>query len=226
MALPWPICGAQFAHRRQPTADVHRSARAAERPAEAAARSCSVEATAAKTEQMMHRDPLENPQPLIRRVYSYVAYRIGEGADAEDVTSAAFERALRYRHTFDRNRGEPISWLIGIAARCVSDHLAHRSELLGEVPETAALGDIATDAAGRIDLQRAVASLDRRDRELVALRYGADLTARQIGDLLGMRTNAVEVALHRMLGALRDELERPAQGSHAAEPKRELRATE
>jgi DNA-directed RNA polymerase specialized sigma24 family protein len=48
-----------------------------------------------------------------------------------------------------------------------------------------------------------VQRLDERSRELVALRYGADLTARQIGELLGERTNTVEVALHRALGKLR-----------------------
>jgi len=37
---------------------------------------------------MFERDPLANPEPLIRRVYAYVAYRIGDGPDAEDVTSA------------------------------------------------------------------------------------------------------------------------------------------
>ena len=54
---------------------------------------------------MLRRDPLANPRPLIRRVYAYVAYRIGDGADAEDVTSATFERALRYRASFDPARG-------------------------------------------------------------------------------------------------------------------------
>ena len=38
------------------------------------------------------RDPLANPEPLIRRIHAYVAYRIGEGAEAEDVVSATFER--------------------------------------------------------------------------------------------------------------------------------------
>jgi RNA polymerase sigma-70 factor (ECF subfamily) len=52
-------------------------------------------------------------------------------------------------------------------------------------------------------ISRAVAALDDRDRELIALRYGADLTARQIAELLGARTNAIEVALHRALGRLR-----------------------
>ena len=49
--------------------------------------------------------------------------------------------------------------------------------------------------------------LPERDRELLALRYGADLTAAQIADVLGQRTNAVEVALHRALQRLRGILD-------------------
>ena len=55
-------------------------------------------------------------------------------------------------------------------------------------------------------LSRALARLGGVERDLVALRFGADLTARQIADVLGMQTNAVEVALHRALGRLRDVL--------------------
>src|SRR5436190_13199498 len=40
----------------------------------------------------MSNDPLADPEPLIRRIYAYVAYRIGDGPDAEDVTSATIER--------------------------------------------------------------------------------------------------------------------------------------
>jgi RNA polymerase sigma-70 factor (ECF subfamily) len=60
-------------------------------------------------------------------------------------------------------------------------------------------------------------TLDARDRELVALRYGADLTAKQIAELLGLRVNTVEVALHRVLRRMRtvldDEGGRPAPAS-------------
>jgi DNA-directed RNA polymerase specialized sigma24 family protein len=55
----------------------------------------------------MMRDPLANPRPLIRRVYAFVAYH-GRYPDAEDVTSATFECALRYRSTLDARRGEPL----------------------------------------------------------------------------------------------------------------------
>ncbi len=72
---------------------------------------------------MRSRDPLRRPEPLIRAVYAYVAYRIGPGADAEDLTSDVFERALRYRESFDPRKGTPTAWLIGIARRCVDGHL-------------------------------------------------------------------------------------------------------
>lgn len=152
-------------------------------------------------------DPLADPHLLIRRIYSYVAYRLGDGPDAEDVTSETFERALRYRSSFDSRRGDAAAWLIGIARRCIADATMKRRETAtGEVPER--LVESHGDASlRRLDLTAAVAQLDERDREIVALRYGADLTARQIGELLDMRTNAVEVALHRALTRLRTLLE-------------------
>ena len=57
---------------------------------------------------MARKDPLADPAPLIRRVYAYVAYRIGDGPDAEDLTSEVFERALKYRASYDPGRGGPL----------------------------------------------------------------------------------------------------------------------
>lgn len=151
------------------------------------------------------RDPFADPRPLIRRVYSYAAYRLGDGPDAEDVTSETFERALRYRESFDPRRGEPVTWLIGIARRCVADAALHRELPVEEPPERSVEGHEQA-AVQRLELAAALAGLDERERELIALRYGSDLTARQIGELLDMRTNAVEVALHRALVRLRREL--------------------
>jgi RNA polymerase sigma-70 factor, ECF subfamily len=151
-------------------------------------------------------DPFASPEPLIRRVYAYVAYRLGDGPAAEDVTSQTFERALRYRESFDGRRGDVVGWLIGIARRCIVD-AAPTEVPIAAVPETTSTGDLEADAIRRLDLTAALARLDERDRELLALRYGADLTARQIGEVLGLRTNSVEVALHRALARLRELLE-------------------
>jgi len=159
---------------------------------------------------MFRVDPLANPEPLIKRVYAYVAYRVGDGPDAEDLTSETFERAVRYRKSYDSSKGEPIAWLIGIARRCVVGRpppLEHASEQV-DAPDHRDLED---DALRRITLSSAVGHLEERDRELIALRYGADLTARQIAELQGAKTNAIEVALHRALGRLRTQLEAEAE---------------
>jgi RNA polymerase sigma factor (sigma-70 family) len=164
------------------------------------------------------RDPLANPAPLVKRVYAYVAYRIGDGADAEDITSEAFERALRYRDSFDPRRGNATSWLIGIARRCIADAALKRELPTHAVPEQ--LVESHEDRSHlKLEVAQALAALDERDRELVALRFGADLTARQIAELLDLKTNAVEVALHRVLARLRtsfDPGERRAERTRPA----------
>jgi RNA polymerase sigma-70 factor (ECF subfamily) len=152
---------------------------------------------------------LANPSELIRRVYAYVAYRIGPGPDAEDVTSEVFERALRYRESYDRSRGEPLSWLLGIARRCVDDAVRRARMEKPKASDPVPPQDLEAEAIQRLTVAAAIARLDERAQDLLALRYGADLTARQIGELLDLRTNAVEVALHRALSRLRPELEEP-----------------
>jgi RNA polymerase sigma factor (sigma-70 family) len=168
---------------------------------------------------MARKDPLADPAPLIRRVYAYVAYRIGDGVDAEDVTSEVFERALRYRSSYDPARGAVVPWLIGIARRCIDGR--RPLPVLGEPStERIAPGDLEATAVERLTLAAAISVLDDRSRDLLALRYGADLSARQIAILLGLKTNAVEVALHRALARVREELEGQVHpgGEHISDP--------
>ncbi len=170
-----------------------------------------------------NRDPLANPEELIPRIYAYAAYRLGHGPDAEDVTSEVFERALRYRKSYDRTKGEPIAWLLGIAHRCTNDVLAARSTSHGEIPDTEAAESVEEESVRRLSLEAAVAELGERDQELIALRFGADLTAAQIAQVVNLQTNAVEVALHRALERLRRILDRQGEASGeqrraAAEP--------
>jgi RNA polymerase sigma-70 factor (ECF subfamily) len=154
----------------------------------------------------MRRDPLAHPERLIRAVYAYVAYRVGPGMDAEDITSEVFERALRYRASYDPKRGDPMAWLIGIARRCVNGAYTGSHHDSASVEDRAAPGDLAEDAVRRLSLLDAVSRLGERDRELIALRYGADLTGRQIGSMLDMSPNAVDVAMHRAVERLRQAL--------------------
>lgn len=148
------------------------------------------------------RDPLADPRPLIRRVYAYVAYRVGDGSAAEEITGRALERAVRYRTSYDPDKGTPLAWVIGIANRCLSEAMPTTTVALDEARDAIALGDLEEEILVRDELARAMATLDERSRTLIALRYGADMTARQIAEILELSPHAVEVALGRALARL------------------------
>jgi RNA polymerase sigma factor (sigma-70 family) len=174
---------------------------------------------------MPDRDPLAEPAPLIRRIYAYVAYRIGDGAEAEDITSEVFERALKYRASYDPSRGAPVPWLLGITRRCLHDRAVRgRPEEPLDDWHGVSSQDVEAEAVQHLTLAAAIESLDERARDLLAMRYGADLTAREIGEVLGIKTNAVEVALHRLLAQMRVDLDdarlkRPGRHTGRAAPR-------
>ena len=132
------------------------------------------------------RDPLEQPEEAIRRVYAYVAYRIGAGPDAEDVTSATIERAIRYRGSYRKDDGSPAAWLIGIARRCIADHFATGSAISrsGRKPNSPGRTTRAKRPSDRPPTRR------RWSRHPLArpcaLRYGADLSSKEIGSMYDM----------------------------------------
>jgi RNA polymerase sigma-70 factor (ECF subfamily) len=156
-------------------------------------------------------DPLARPKPLLRQVYAYAAYRVGPGPDAEDVLSDVLERALRGRSTYDPARGAPIAWLIGIARHVIAER-REGVKTIAAFPEVADETDIEAQTIDRLALDEALARLPERDQELLAMRYGADLSAAAIAEVLEMQVNAVEVALHRALGRLRGLMTEPAGG--------------
>jgi RNA polymerase sigma factor (sigma-70 family) len=150
------------------------------------------------------RDPLQDPKPLIRRVYSYVAYRIGEGADAEDVTSAVFERAVRYRSSYDASKGDATAWVLGIARRTLAEHLGRPVPVPVPDEDFEEAESAHEDATiQRLTLEEALVTLPDRDRDLLSLRYGADLKVREIAAVLEIETHAAEVALARASARLR-----------------------
>ena len=156
---------------------------------------------------MLRHDPLRDPEPLIERVYAYVAYRIGGGPDAEDVTSETFERAVRYRKSYDPAKGTPLSWVLGIARRCTNAAIAEKRTGWLELIETEAPGDLEAETAERLELENALAQLPAADFEVLSLRYDADLSAKKIAEVLDSTPGAIRVALHRAHGRLRNTLE-------------------
>jgi len=139
-------------------------------------------------------------------VYAYVASLLRDRAAAEDVTALAFERALRKRRSFDRARGSERAWLFGIARNAALDELRRRSRTAALVtdPPDEAVADPHDDADRRATVRAALASLDPRERELIALKFHAGLSNAEIAKVIGASESAAGTRLHRAVTKLRE----------------------
>jgi RNA polymerase sigma-70 factor (ECF subfamily) len=146
------------------------------------------------------------------KVYGFFAYRVANREDAEDLTQQTFERALRAWARFDPKRAPLGVWLIAIARNLLIDHYRRGDSALHEP-----LDEVAEERLGSglpepnlgidPDLAEALAALSARDREIVALRFGADLSGPEIAALSGLSLANVQQILSRSLRRLRAALE-------------------
>jgi len=141
------------------------------------------------------------------RVFSYFRYRGFDRATAEDLTSATFEKAWRARERYRRDRAAVSTWLLAIARNAAVDQL-RRSRPAVPLEETSLRNDETpeTEALRRAQSRRLhalLAALPERERELVALKYGAGATNRAIATITGLGESNVGTILHRTIGALR-----------------------
>jgi RNA polymerase sigma factor (sigma-70 family) len=142
-------------------------------------------------------------------VYAYVASLVRDTAAAEDVTATAFERAYRKRSRFDPNRGEPRAWLFGIARNAALDELRRRgrqAELAAEPADlaTAPAHESAEASERRLAISGALAGLEARERELIALKFFAGLSNVEIAAVVGVSESNAGTKLHRAVTKLRE----------------------
>jgi RNA polymerase sigma-70 factor (ECF subfamily) len=152
-------------------------------------------------------------QAEVPRIYNFFCYRFGEGPLAEDLTAATFEKAWRGRIRF-RHQSSFSTWLFSIARHVAEDynrkHRHHAEISLEEVdnqPGSAILEEQVEQRADFAQLSLLLTRLADRERELVALKYGAGLTNRAIAQLTGLTESNVAVILHRTLQSLRSAWE-------------------
>src|SRR5512139_2028995 len=123
------------------------------------------------------------------RVFNYFRYRGLERATAEDLTSATFEKAWRARERYRKDRAAASTWLLAIARNVVIDHFRRSRPAVpledaplrdDETPETLALREARSER-----LRALLGALPERERELLALKFGAGATNRAIATITG-----------------------------------------
>jgi RNA polymerase sigma-70 factor, ECF subfamily len=150
-------------------------------------------------------------------VFAYVMTLVRDRAAAEDVTALTFERAYRRQSAFDARRGSQRAWLFGIARNAALDELRSRKRttaLLAD-PEDTAAGSAASDedddaAVRRATVRAALAQLDPRERELIALKFHAGLSNGEIAKVLGISAANAGTRVHRAVTRLRKACHAPS----------------
>ena len=142
------------------------------------------------------------------RVYNFFRYRFGASADVEDLTARTFEKAWRARSGYRRDLAGFSTWLLSIARNVAVDYTRARKPMLAldDSLGLAASGTPETEAAQKSDAERLatlMAELPERERELMALKYGAGLTNRAIAKATGLSESNVGTIAHRAVETIR-----------------------
>ncbi len=85
-----------------------------------------------------------------------------------------------------------------------------RRRRIAALPEELSAGEDPDDTARRVTVRQALAQLDPRDRELVALRFHGGLDHNEIAAVLGISPTNASTRLHRALTRLREACHVPS----------------
>ncbi len=160
------------------------------------------------------RDDLAAFAPLYEAhrdaVYRYLRARCRTEDDAVELTAVTFERALGAIHRYAPQGGGVLAWLLRIARNAAIDHERRRRPWGGLFgvearPDPDPTPDqVAVTTDEHRALHAHLAALPAAQRDAIALRFGAGLTAREIGLVLGKGEDATQKLISRGMARLRE----------------------
>ena len=146
------------------------------------------------------------------RIYRYVALRIGDKTEAEDMTQQVFLNALQSISSF-KWKGIPFSaWLFRIAHNQVVDYLrkkAKRATVPLDESQASSNSNPQLVAERRLDIDQLVSAtkrLTKAQREVIALRFSGELSTAEVAKVMGKSQGAVKALQHSAIVALRKAL--------------------
>jgi RNA polymerase sigma-70 factor (ECF subfamily) len=156
-------------------------------------------------------------------VYRFIASRVHRPTDAEDLTQHVFVKALEALPRYEA-RGVPFGgWLFRLARNAVIDHVRTRhdhaelDEIVGWTHGDAGPDEIAVVRQELDAIGAALAALTDEQREAIALRFFAGLSAREAAEAMGKQEGTVRGLQFRAIAALRRQLGIDGQAAGSGE---------
>jgi RNA polymerase sigma-70 factor (ECF subfamily) len=142
------------------------------------------------------------------RVYAFIARRVGNREEAQDLTSEVFHQALGSLERFEW-RGVPFAaWLYRIAANAIADHWQRLAKERGTPARSDPQADDANldDVEERAAIYRLVRLLPADQQRVIELRFAKEMRIQEIAKELGRTEGAVKQLQFRALQNLRGRL--------------------
>ena len=143
------------------------------------------------------------------KIYRYVALRIGDRTEAEDMTQQVFLNALKSISSF-KWKGVPFAaWLFRIAHNQVVDYLRKKSkQAAAPLDESLVSSDSNPQlmAEHSLDVEQlllATRRLTEAQRQVISLRFAGELSINQVANIMGKSQGAVKALQHSAIVALR-----------------------
>ena len=140
------------------------------------------------------------------RLVAFVARRLADAADAEDVAQETFLRAYDHLDRYDPTRPFE-TWLFAIGKNVAANHAIARTRRAAHEHDSRPAGVVVDEAPAAGDLwQRAAALLGPDAYRALWLCYAQGLTVREIATQLGRSSVAIKVMLFRARRRLLQEV--------------------
>jgi RNA polymerase sigma-70 factor (ECF subfamily) len=156
----------------------------------------------------------------LRKVYTYIYYRVGNLEDAEDITESVFLHALIHLDRYE-DRGIPFSaWLLRIAHNLVANwhRSSSRRKVVGldhaeTLHDTSPTPEEAMEREESVsELKRVLETLPEERQQALILRYAEGMRHKEIGEVMGKSAGAIKVLVHRSLISLHRGLSEKEDG--------------
>jgi RNA polymerase sigma-70 factor (ECF subfamily) len=151
-------------------------------------------------------------EQYLPKVFRYISYRVTDAHLAEDLTSVVFEKALIKFKSYSSDKAAFSTWIFAIARNTLIDHyrVSSKTQMVrAEDPAAFAVQDDSPeDVSDREEeiqlLNSCLAKLSQPEREIISLKFGAEMTNREIAKMLALTESNVGIIIFRAVRKLRD----------------------
>ena len=143
------------------------------------------------------------------KVFGYILSKINNPHDAEDLTGDVFVKIYAKLDNFDENKASLSTWIYTVTRNTLTDYFRTR-KVFAEMPEDAEDETSVTDEICNVEmlekLADALETLDKRERDIIILRYYSGKTLKEIAGKLGISYSYVKILQNKALEHLRKNL--------------------